>query len=167
LTFFHPTFEMSGSDEIRFTNFVIAFTPSNIPSSILISKICAPFSTCNLAILNASWNSYFMYVYYWYFNICIRKRYWISEWLLFNAKWKNFQVYNGEIKLHSIRWWLCHLCTRQTRLVGITEKVSWFRVNHSLLFLLNAAYLAEIQQIHQFFSLWFDSTRARTHDLPH
>jgi hypothetical protein len=102
-----------------------------------------------------------------YYVVVTRKRYWISEWLLSNAKWKKFQVYNGEIKLHSIRWWLCHLCTRQTRLVGITEKVSWFRVNQSLLFLLNAAYLAEIQQIHQFFSLWFDSTRARTHDLPH
>ena len=167
MTFFHPTFAMSGSDEMRLINFVIAFTPSNIPSSILISKICAPFSTCNLAILNASWNNYFKYVYHWYFNICIRKRYWISKRLLFNAKWAIFQVYNGEKKFHSIRWWLGPFCTRQTWLVGFTEKVSWFRVNQSLLFLLNAAYLAEKQQIHQFFSLWFDLTWPRTHDLPH
>ena len=41
------TFEISGSDEIKLQNFVIAETPSNIPSSMLMSKTWAPFSTCN------------------------------------------------------------------------------------------------------------------------
>ena len=35
----------------------MAYSPSSIPSSILISMICAPPSTCSLAILSAS--SYF------------------------------------------------------------------------------------------------------------
>ena len=51
------TREISGSAAIKFRNFVIAYSPSSIPSSILISMICAPPSTCSLAILNAS--SYF------------------------------------------------------------------------------------------------------------
>jgi len=32
--------------------------------------------------------------------------YWVSEWLLFNAKWEIFQLYHGENK-----WWW-PLCTR-------------------------------------------------------
>ena len=41
-----------------------------------------------------------------------------------------------------------------------SDILSWFRANQSLLFLLNAACLAEKQQIPCFYSLW-------THDLPH
>ena len=48
------TLEMSGSDAIRLTNFCIQATPSSMPSSMLMSKIWAPFSTCSLAILRAS-----------------------------------------------------------------------------------------------------------------
>ena len=51
------TREISGSAAIKFRNFVMAYSPSSIPSSILISMICAPPSTCSLAMLNAS--SYF------------------------------------------------------------------------------------------------------------
>ena len=43
---------------------------------------------------------------------------WVSEWLLFNAKSEFFQLYHGENKLFSMKWWWCSLCTRQTRLVG-------------------------------------------------
>ena len=49
------TLAMSGSEEIRFTNLVIAATPSNIPSSMLISNTWAPFSTWVLAMANASY----------------------------------------------------------------------------------------------------------------
>ena len=42
------------------------------------------------------------------------------------------------------------------------ETLSWFRANHSLLFLLDAVRLAEKQQI---YSLWLDPIRARTQDL--
>lgn len=48
------TFAISGSEAIRLTNLVIALTPSNRPSSILISRICAPFSTWSLATVKAS-----------------------------------------------------------------------------------------------------------------
>ena len=32
----------------------------------------------------------------------------LSEWLLFNAKWANFQLYHGKIKLHSGQVNYCH-----------------------------------------------------------
>ena len=48
------TREISGSPAIRFRNVTMACSPSSIPSSILISIICAPFSTCSRATLNAS-----------------------------------------------------------------------------------------------------------------
>ena len=42
----------------------------------------------------------------------------------------------------------------------------WFRVNQSLLLLVNAGCLEE-KQIIQSYSLWLDSTGSGTHDLPH
>jgi hypothetical protein len=42
----------------------------------------------------------------------------ISERMPFNAKWVIFQLYHGENKLHSMKWWWCPLCSRPTRLVG-------------------------------------------------
>ena len=39
------TLEISGSEAIRFRNFTIAASESNIASSILMSMICAPAST--------------------------------------------------------------------------------------------------------------------------
>jgi hypothetical protein len=47
-----------------------------------------------------------------------------------------------------------------------SDTLSRFRANQSLLFLINAACLAEKQQI-QIYSLRFDPTGARSHDLPH
>ena len=47
-----------------------------------------------------------------------------------------------------------------------SDTLFWFRANQSLLFLFNAACLADKQQM-TIFSLWFDPTGARTHDLPH
>ena len=46
--------DISGSAATRFRNVVMASAPSIIPSSILMSKICAPPSTWSLATLNAS-----------------------------------------------------------------------------------------------------------------
>ena len=40
------TREISGSPAIKFKNLTIANSESSIPSSIFISMICAPFSTC-------------------------------------------------------------------------------------------------------------------------
>jgi hypothetical protein len=47
-----------------------------------------------------------------------------------------------------------------------SDTLFWFQANQYLLFLLNAACLAEKNK-YQFYSLWFDPTGARTHDLPH
>ena len=47
-----------------------------------------------------------------------------------------------------------------------SDTLSLFRANQSLLFLLNAAYLAEKNK-YQFYSLWFDLIGARTHVLSH
>ena len=88
---------------------------------------------------------------------------WVSEWLLFNANSVILQLYHGENKLISMRWW-CPLCTRPTLLSQIffivnwnnsplidmsphSDTLSWFCANQSLLFLLNAACLAKKQQI--------------------
>ena len=51
---YFDTFAISGSDEIKLTNFDMDDTPSNMPSSMLISKTWAPFSTCSLATASAS-----------------------------------------------------------------------------------------------------------------
>ena len=48
----------------------------------------------------------------WYFGIRV------SEWLYFNANSAIFQLFYGENKLISTRWWLGPLCTRPTRWVG-------------------------------------------------
>ena len=48
------TREMSGSEAIRLRNFVIAALESSIASSMLMSIICAPLSTCWRATANAS-----------------------------------------------------------------------------------------------------------------
>ena len=48
-----------------------------------------------------------------------------------------------------------------------SDAVSWFRANWYLLFILNAACLAEKEIKYQFYSLWFDLSEARTHNQPH
>lgn len=48
------TFAISGSEEIKLQNLVIAEGPSSIPSSILMSRIWAPISTWDLATVRAS-----------------------------------------------------------------------------------------------------------------
>ena len=50
------TLEISGSAITRFKNLTIAFLPSMSPSSMLMSIICAPPSTCSLATSKASSN---------------------------------------------------------------------------------------------------------------
>ena len=45
---------ISGSEAIKFKKCVIAFTASSMPSSMLMSMTCAPFSTCWRATLSAS-----------------------------------------------------------------------------------------------------------------
>ena len=45
---------MSGSEAIRLRNVAIAFSESSRPSSMLTSRICAPFSTCVRATASAA-----------------------------------------------------------------------------------------------------------------
>ena len=45
---------MSGSEAMRLRNVTIAFSESSSPSSMLTSRICAPFSTCERATARAA-----------------------------------------------------------------------------------------------------------------
>ena len=99
----------------------------------------------------------------------------MSEWV--SNCWTPTQQFSviswrEQVKI-SMRLWWGLLYTRPTRLVGFllviahwnnslridmsphSDTLSRFRANQSLLFLLNAARLAEKQQI-QMYSLWFD-----------
>jgi hypothetical protein len=115
-------------------------------------------------------------------------KYKVSEWLLFNANSAIFQLYHGENKLffnemmmRSTLYWtntptwifigLAHHwnnCPRVDMLLH-SDTLFWFRASQSLLFLLNAACLAEKQQLnkYQIYSLWIDPIRAQIQDLPH
>jgi hypothetical protein len=97
----------------------------------------------------------------------------VSELLLFNANSAIFQLYHGKNKLILNEMMLMRsLCTRTTRQQSADRHVAslghiiLIRANQSLLFLLNAACLAEKQQI-PILSLRFDPIGARTHDLLH
>jgi hypothetical protein len=90
---------------------------------------------------------------------------WVIEWLLSNTNSAIFQLYHGENKIFSTRWWWSLLCTRPTPLVCIfivldhwnnslwidmlthSDPLSWLQANQSLLFLINTVCLAEKQQI--------------------
>ena len=90
---------------------------------------------------------------------------WVSDCCL-NPTQQCFNYIMARISKWSRRWWWCPLCTRLTHLCGCfialahwnnspqidilphSDILSWFRANHSLLFLLNNACLSERQQIH-------------------
>jgi hypothetical protein len=99
---------------------------------------------------------------------------WMSDWLLFDAKWANCQLYHGVNRIHSMTWW--PLCTRPTHLVLVhwhnssprvdmllhENTLSWFRANQYLLLQLKAVCQAENIKCYFFFYwLWFDPTGAR------
>ena len=89
----------------------------------------------------------------------------LSEWLLFNANSGIFQLYHGENKLifnemmmraalfytNTLSWIfivLAHWNNKPRVDMSLhSDTLFWFRTNQSLLFLLNAACLAEKQQI--------------------
>ena len=98
---------------------------------------------------------------------------------------KTFQLYHGENKLifnemmimmstlykTNMLSWIFLVLTHWNNSPRVdmslhSDTLSWFRANQYLLFLLNAACLAEKQQL-PIYNLWFDTTGARTHDLPH
>ena len=54
LSIISGTRAMSGSEAIRLRNVAIAFSESSRPSSMLTSRICAPFSTCWRATASAA-----------------------------------------------------------------------------------------------------------------
>ena len=90
---------------------------------------------------------------------------WVSEWLLFNANSAIFQLYDGENKLiinemmmrsalfqtNTPSWIFIVLAhwnnSPRVEMSFHSDTLFWFRSNQSLLFLRNAACLAEKQQI--------------------
>ena len=110
----------------------------------------------------------------------------VSGWLLLNAILAIFHLYHGKNKLifNDIMMMRSALYKSNTlSLIFIvlahwnnspridmlphSDTLSWFRANQSLLFLINAACLAEKRKIQILYSLWFDPIRARTQDLLH
>ena len=97
-------------------------------------------------------------------SVIVQKLY-VSEWLLFNTNSAIFQLYQDENKLifneMMTKSALYYINMRNCIFIVIalrknstridmwphSDKLSWFWVNQSLLFLLNAARLAEKQQI--------------------
>ena len=102
----------------------------------------------------------------------------VSEWLLFNANSAIFQLYHGEnnlifnervmrsalFKTNTLSWIfvvLAHSSNSPRVDMSLhSDTLFWFRVNQSLLFLLNTACLAGKQQISLNFIV-FGSTRPR------
>jgi hypothetical protein len=91
-------------------------------------------------------------------------REWVGDWLLFSVKWAICQLYHGKIKLHSdemmimsafsyMSCWMFAVLphwdnnARRIYMLLHSDTLVWFRVNQSLLLLLNAAWLAEKKQI--------------------
>ena len=109
---------------------------------------------------------------------------WVSAWLLFNAISAIFQLYYGENKLIVNEMMIRSALYQTNRLSLIfivlahwnnsprvdisihSYTLFWFWANQSLLFLLNAVCLADKKK-YQFYSLYFDPTGPRTHNLPY
>jgi hypothetical protein len=90
---------------------------------------------------------------------------WVIKWLLFNANSAIFQLYHGEDRLifnemmmrsalykTNTLSWICIVLAHWTNSLLIymsphPDTLSWFRVNQSLLFLLNAVCLEGKQRI--------------------
>jgi hypothetical protein len=91
----------------------------------------------------------------------------MSEWMLFNANSAIFQLsWGDEVRFNVLEQqvWCYWNNSQQIDMSPHSDTLSWL-VNQSLLFLLNAACLAEISNKLQFYSLWFDLIRARIHNL--
>ena len=109
---------------------------------------------------------------------------WVSHWLLFNANSAIFQLWPGENRLifneMIMRTALSYANTLSSIYIVLVHwnnspridlsphsgTLSWFRVNQSFLFLLNAACLSRNNKC-QLYSLSFDPIGVRTHNLPH
>jgi hypothetical protein len=95
----------------------------------------------------------------------IHKSEWVSDCCCLTSTKQFFSYIMARTSSFSMRWWWGLLCTRPTPFHWIfimqthwnnslwvdmsphSVTLSWYRANHSLLFLLNAMYLAEKQQI--------------------
>ena len=97
----------------------------------------------------------------------------MSEWLLFNANSAIIQLYHVENKLifnemmaMRLNFYSASSLKQQSEMdMSLhSDTLFWFQANQSLLLLLNAACIVGKQK-YQFYSPWFDPTRARTQDL--
>ena len=108
----------------------------------------------------------------------------VSEWLLFNATWAIVQLYSRENKLHSMRWWWWWylICARPTCRVRLCSASSLLQqsagryvppLGHVILTPSHSvcSYSSMIRTYwsnkNQLYSLWFEATETRAHDLSH
>ena len=106
---------------------------------------------------------------------------WVSEWLLFNAKWVIFQLI---VRISYIQWDDDDVCfvldqhaqldfyspssvkqQSASRYVTPLGHIILILNQPVLLLLLNTACLVD-KQLYQLYSLWFYPIRNQTHDLP-
>jgi hypothetical protein len=105
----------------------------------------------------------------------------VSGWLLFNAKWTIFHLYRGENLVAFDEMLMMSSSYYSSIFVVLaqwnnsprvdmslhSDTLSWYGANQSLLLLLSATCIEQWSDIYQCYSLWFDMTRDRIHDLPH
>ena len=110
------------------------------------------------------------------------QRYWVSEWLLFNTKgkknsaipWREQVIWLDEMMMMFVLYktttlfFICIVLSHWHNMFLQLDTLFWFRANKTLIFfyLFNAAAKRRSNK-YQFYSLSFDPTVARTHDLPH
>ena len=134
-----------------------------------------PDSCCSVSEWVSEWVCVCEWVSEWV-SVCEWVSEWVSEWVLLNANSAIFQLYHGENKVHfvldqhaELDFFLVLAHWNNSPRVNMSfhsGTLFWFRANQFLLFLLNAACLAR-SNTYQFYSLWFNPTGDRTHDLPH
>ena len=92
---------------IKFLNYNIKFFNNNIQ-----------FLNYNIKFLNYNIQFLNYNIKFLNYNIKFQTTETVSEWLLFIANSAIVQLYHGENKLISVRWWWGPLYARPTRLVG-------------------------------------------------
>ena len=138
--------------------YICGIYPVLVTREVLTSCLVIPFETVVVYIQQAFWELiqipyYVVSTQYVYWSEWVSE--WVSEWLLFNANSAIFQLYHvnfqwddDEVRWVGILYALAHWNNSSPGDMSLhPDTLFWFRANQSLLLLLNAACLAEKQQI--------------------
>jgi hypothetical protein len=134
--------------------YICGIYPVLVTREVLTSCLVIPFETVVVYIQQAFWEL-IQIPYYVVSTQYVYWSEWVSEWLLFNANSAIFQLYHvnfqwddDEVRWVGILYALAHWNNSSPGDMSLhPDTLFWFRANQSLLLLLNAACLAEKQQI--------------------